>query len=66
MTPCPAKGGFLRNGLGAGIDRSRRLQWVLDPARQEAPEHVGQTVFTILTPHRQHRLIGADQLSRGA
>ena len=26
MTPWPAKGGFLRDGFGAGIDRSRCLQ----------------------------------------
>ena len=65
MTPWPAKGGFLRDGFGAGIDRSRRLQRVLDPARQEAPEHVRETVFTVLTPHRQHRLMGADQLAGG-
>ena len=65
MTPWPAKGGFLRNGFGAGIDRSRRLQRGLDPARQEAPEHVGETVFTVLSPHRQHRFMGADQLAGG-
>ena len=65
MTPWTTEGCFLRDGFGAGIKRSWRLKRVFDPARQQPPEHVGETVCTVLTPQGKHRLMGADQVAGG-
>ena len=63
MTPGPAEGGFVLQGLSAGIDRPRSRQWILDPSRQKAPEHMAGHALTVFAPEGQHRFPRADQPS---